>query len=124
MKSHSPASVHTELRDDLIAVIRKHGDKLAASEILAIAAHLVGQIIAMQDQRTMSREAVMQLVGANIENRAIKKRSRVLKMKAWGPHDLPPHDHPRSPPRRQEQDTAQEELVPRDVCAKCETHVA
>lgn len=67
MKSYPPLTPHREFRDDLLAVIRKHGAKLEAAEILAIAAHLVGQIIALQDQRTMSREMALQIVGANIE---------------------------------------------------------
>lgn len=67
MKNHKPNPVHRAMRDDLLAVIRKHGAKLEAVEILALAAHLVGQLIALQDQRTMTRDMVMQIVGANIE---------------------------------------------------------
>ena len=67
MKSHKPSAAHTALRDDMVALIRKHGANLEAAEILAIAAHMVGQLIALQDQRKMTREMALQIVSANIE---------------------------------------------------------
>lgn len=35
--------------------------------MLALSAHMVGQIIAMQDQRTMTRQAALEIVMANME---------------------------------------------------------
>jgi hypothetical protein len=52
---------------DLVDLLRKHADKVSAEEMLAICANMLGKLIAMQDQRTMTRERAMQTVGANIE---------------------------------------------------------
>lgn len=62
-----PTASHREFRDDAIALLRKHAGKLDAKDMLALSAHLVGQIAALQDQRTMTSEAVMQIVSKNIE---------------------------------------------------------
>jgi hypothetical protein len=67
MKSTPPSPQHAAMRDELIAVIRKYGAHLRADEILALAAYTVGQIIALQDQRTMSPAMAMEIVAANIE---------------------------------------------------------
>jgi hypothetical protein len=63
----APEPKHVAFRDDLVAVLRRHGGALEASEMLALAAHLVGQIIALQDQQTMSPERAMEIVARNIE---------------------------------------------------------
>jgi hypothetical protein len=63
----APEPKHVAFRDDLVAVLRRHGGALEESEMLALAAHLVGQIIALQDQRTMSPERAMEIVARNIE---------------------------------------------------------
>lgn len=62
-----PAAKHRAFRDDMIALLKKHAGDLDATEMLALAAHLVGQIIAMQDQRTITREIALDIVGQNIE---------------------------------------------------------
>lgn len=62
-----PHGKHRAFRDDLIAVLRKHGDALSAEEMLALAAHLVGQLIALQDQRSMTPDRAMTIVAMNIE---------------------------------------------------------
>lgn len=58
---------HTVFRNDLVAVLKKHGDTLTAPEMLALASHLVGQLVALQDQRTVTPEMAMKLVADNIE---------------------------------------------------------
>ena len=67
MKVKTAQPKHTAFRDDLVAVLRKHGDQVTAPEMLALAAHLTGQLIALQDQRTMTPDQAMQIVAANIE---------------------------------------------------------
>ena len=67
MKVKPAAPKHTAFRDDLVAVLKKHGDQLTASEMLALAAHLTGQLVAMQDQRAMTPSQAMEIVAANIE---------------------------------------------------------
>ena len=62
-----PTEKHRAFRDDLVGVLRKYGDQIDAMEMLALSAHLVGQILALQDQRTMSREVALEIVIKNIE---------------------------------------------------------
>ena len=62
-----PAAKHQAFRDDLIALLKKYAGDLDAKEMLALAAHLVGQIIAMQDQRKVSPELAMKITVRNIE---------------------------------------------------------
>lgn len=51
---------------DLHALIAKHAE-LSAEEILAIAANMVGKLIALQDQRRLSPAAALEIVSRNIE---------------------------------------------------------
>ena len=62
-----PGAKHTAFRDDLVAVLRKHEDALTAPEMLALAAHLTGQLVAIQDQRSMIPGRAMEIVARNIE---------------------------------------------------------
>lgn len=63
----SATAKHRQFRDDLCALLKKHAGELDAKEMLALSAHLVGQIIALQDQRTVSRTLALEIVGKNIE---------------------------------------------------------
>lgn len=67
MRSRPAAPKHRAFRDDAIALLTKHGGNLGASEMLALAAHLVGRLVALQDQRVMSPAMAMEIVGKNIE---------------------------------------------------------
>lgn len=69
MKTYEPKPEHKKFMDDLKAQMPAD---MPAQEILAITSQFVGQLIALQDQRVMSPEQAMQLVGQNIEigNRA------------------------------------------------------
>ncbi len=58
---------HEAFFQDLIALMNKHAGKLDSSEMLAISANVVGKIIAMQDQRTMTQDKAMEIVAKNIE---------------------------------------------------------
>jgi uncharacterized protein YejL (UPF0352 family) len=64
---HSVTPAHRAFRDDMIAVLQKHGGKLSAMEMLALASHLVGQLIALQDQRKVTHGLAIKLVMQNIE---------------------------------------------------------
>lgn len=66
-KTVEPGPEHQALMSDLKAVLKKHGDNLRADTILAICAQLTGQVLAMQDQRVMTPDAALAIVGANIE---------------------------------------------------------
>lgn len=62
-----PSAVHVAFRNDCITMLNKHSGNLPAIEMLALSAHLLGQIVAMQDQRTTTKEMAMQTIFANIE---------------------------------------------------------
>lgn len=56
-----------DFREGLIDFLRGQAGNLDASEMLAIAAYTVGQMVAMQDARKWTPEAAMELVSNNIE---------------------------------------------------------
>ena len=59
---------HQALHADLVALIRKHaGENCTTEEVLAVASQVVGQCLAMQDQRR-STDVYMEMVIANIES--------------------------------------------------------
>lgn len=58
---------HKVAYEDLAGLIQKHADKVDAEGLLAIASNMVGKLIAMQDQRTMSQDRAMATVAENIE---------------------------------------------------------
>lgn len=66
-KSIDPNEKHLKFRKALEGALREGGAELQADEILAITAHLVGQLIALQDQRKYDSEMVMALVTENIQ---------------------------------------------------------
>lgn len=78
MKSTPPTAAHAAFRNALLDVLKKHGAEMPAEELLAVSAHLVGQLIAVQDQRTMTREMVMDLVASNIERGNLDALERLL----------------------------------------------
>lgn len=67
MKSVEPTAAQVAFCHALLDVMKQHGAELKAEELLAVAAHLVGQLIAMQDQRTMTPAMAMHLVQVNVE---------------------------------------------------------
>lgn len=64
MKTYEPKPEHAKYLDDLKAQMPPD---MPAQEILAITAQFVGQLIALQDQRIMTPDQAMQVVGQNIE---------------------------------------------------------
>lgn len=58
---------HEAFYQDLCATMKRHGANLSAPELLAVASNLVGKLIAMQDQRTMTRERALEIVSKNLE---------------------------------------------------------
>lgn len=67
MKSVQPTGAHLAFRKALEAAIEEHGKTLDAAELLAILSHLVGQVVALQDQRTVTPRMAMEVVMSNIE---------------------------------------------------------
>ncbi len=67
MKTREPSPVAKEFNDATKALLAEFKDKLTPMEMLAVTAHLVGVLIAVQDQRKMTREMALELVSQNIE---------------------------------------------------------
>lgn len=58
---------HEVAYQDLVALIRKHADKMSSLEVLAVAANMVGKLVALQDQRSVTSTMAMEIVIKNLE---------------------------------------------------------
>lgn len=67
MSIHIAKPEHEVAYQDLCALVNKHAGKLSSLELLAVASNMIGKLIALQDQRTVSPSAAMELVAKNIE---------------------------------------------------------
>lgn len=67
MKTTEPTLKHILLMCEFKDVLQRNAQNLSAQDMLAIAAQLVGNIIARQDQTKMTPAMAMELVCANIE---------------------------------------------------------
>lgn len=65
-RKYTITAAQTECNEALIAALDPFKDKLSAMEMLAIAAHLCGRLIALQDQSQMTSKDAMTLVMDNI----------------------------------------------------------
>ena len=54
-------------RDDFLKLMDRHAGALDASEMMALAAYTVGQLMAMQDARKWTPALAMEVVAKNIE---------------------------------------------------------
>lgn len=52
---------------DLCELVAKHSAEMTAMELLAVAANMVGKLVAMQDQRRVTPTEAMEVVAQNIE---------------------------------------------------------
>lgn len=66
-KAYPATAEHEALRNALLDAVRKTASAMPAEEILAVVCVLVGQLIALQDQRRFTSDAVMDLVAFNIK---------------------------------------------------------
>jgi hypothetical protein len=67
IKPKPPSPAHLRARDAMVAAIRKEAGDMDALEVLAIAAYTVGQLVALQDQLTVTPAMAMEIVAANVE---------------------------------------------------------
>ena len=67
MKTRAPSLAAKEFNDATKALLAEYKDKLNAMEMLAVTAHLVGVLIAVQDQKKVTRDMALELVARNIE---------------------------------------------------------
>ena len=58
---------HEVAYQELAELAGRHAAKVNADELLAIAANMVGKLIALQDQRTVTPVMAMEIVARNIE---------------------------------------------------------
>lgn len=68
MSLHVAKPEHEVAYQDLCALVNKHAAKLSALELLAVAANMLGKLVALQDQRTTTPAAAMEIVIKNIEH--------------------------------------------------------
>lgn len=68
MKLKPATDAHEVAYQDLLALVRKHEKRMTPLELLAVAANVVGKLIAMQDQTATTPEQAMQVVATNIEH--------------------------------------------------------
>lgn len=68
MSLHLAKPEHEAAYQDLCALVNKHADKLDALELLAVAANMLGKLVALQDQRKITPSKAMEVVARNIEH--------------------------------------------------------
>lgn len=68
MSLHLAKPEHEVAYQDLCALVSKHAAKLTAMELLAVAANMLGKLVALQDQRTMTPAKAMEIVARNVEH--------------------------------------------------------
>lgn len=66
-KSRPPKPEETAFMEEIKDLLAKHGQTMTADQMLGVASVLVGQLVALQDQRKWNPVEVMQFVGMNIE---------------------------------------------------------
>lgn len=62
-----PADRHRRMKDAVVAAMSKEVGDMPSDEMLAVLCQIVGQMIALQDQRKYTAASVMDLVSRNIE---------------------------------------------------------
>ncbi len=80
-KNISAGIDHNRFHKDVTKLLDKYAGKLTAQEMLALSARLVGQLIAMQDQRKLTSEEAMGLVIENIRNGNLQVIAELQKTK-------------------------------------------
>ena len=66
MSIKAPSREHEVAYQEICALCSRHADKLSAQDLLAIAANMLGKLIALQDQRSMTPQQAMRIVSENI----------------------------------------------------------
>lgn len=64
---HLAKPEHEVAYQDLCQLANKHAAKLTSLELLAVASNMLGKLVALQDQRTISPSMAMEVVAQNIE---------------------------------------------------------
>lgn len=67
MSAHIAKPEHEIAYQDILALMNKHARKVTSIELLAIAANMLGKLIALQDQRMITPAVALEIVSKNIE---------------------------------------------------------
>lgn len=67
MKTHQPTNMDEALRKDILTVIQKHLFPNTPERVLAVAAQVVGQVLALQDPIKTGKDRAIAIIQANIE---------------------------------------------------------
>lgn len=68
MSLHLAKPEHEVAYQDLVKLVKKHANKLTSLELLAVAANMLGKLVALQDQRTTTPALAMEIIAKNIEH--------------------------------------------------------
>ena len=69
---------------DICSLVNRHADKLDAAQLLAVAANMVGKLVAMQDQRKYTPQMAMAIVADNIAHGNAAMVAELHKSKGTG----------------------------------------
>lgn len=64
---HQAKPTHEVAYQEIVALVNRHADQMTPMEILAIAANMLGKLLAVQDQRRITPAEAMEVVARNIE---------------------------------------------------------
>lgn len=67
MSVHKAKLEHEVAYADICRLVSTHAKSVSALELLAIASNMVGKMVAMQDQRSVTQAIAMEIVAKNIE---------------------------------------------------------
>lgn len=67
LKSAAPKPEHLAMRTAVLEALKPYQEQIDAYEILAIMSHVVGQLVALQDQTRFTADQLMTMVAQNIE---------------------------------------------------------
>lgn len=68
MSLHQAKPEHEVAYQDLCALVNKHADQLSSLELLAVAANMLGKLVALQDQRKVTPAMALEVIAQNIEH--------------------------------------------------------
>lgn len=75
---------HEAAYQDLVSLLRRNAPQVTSLEMLAIAANLVGKLVAMQDQTTVTVDDAMKVVAKNLERGNAEVLDRLKNAKPAG----------------------------------------
>ena len=84
MSLHLAKPEHEVAYQDLCQLVSKNAAKLTSIELLAVAANMLGKLVAMQDQREVTPALAMEIVALNIEHGNKQVLDQLMQTKGEG----------------------------------------